>query len=60
MEKSLEIFNQMKTIMESMEEDADKCVKGVKSAAGRMRKGSSALDKLCKQFRKQSVADCKE
>jgi len=57
---SLEIYGQMQEIIESMEEDAGKYLKGTKSAAGRMRKKSSELDKLCKAFRKKSVEECKK
>jgi len=60
MSNSHDVFAQMKTLVESMEEHEEKWAKGNKSAAAKMRKNSSTLDKLCKEFRRLSVAECKK
>jgi hypothetical protein len=58
---STDVFNQMKDVITEMDTLNEKwATKGNKSAAGKMRKLSTFLDKLCKQFRKESVAECKK
>ena len=59
MKKSTEIFNQIKEVFTEMDGYNDKAQTGNKSASGKMRKCSLVIDKLCKEFRKASVADCK-
>jgi hypothetical protein len=59
MATSHEVFTEMKELMEEMKENAVKWEKGTKSAAAKVRKGTIALDKLGKLFRKLSVAETK-
>jgi len=54
------VFGEMVELVESMKVDNTKWAEnGVKSAAGRMRKGSLSLDHLGKEFRKLSIAESK-
>jgi len=59
--KSGEVFENMKTIFGEMEAHSEKWFnKNTKSASAKMRKCTIALDRLGKEFRKESVAECKD
>jgi len=47
----MESFNQMKTLMESVQADVDKFDAGNKSAGTRVRKTMQEVKKLCKTVR---------
>ena len=54
------VFEEMAVLMEAMKVDNVKWAESnVKSAAGRLRKGTLALDHLGKEFRKLSIAESK-
>ena len=54
------VFAEMVNLVESLKDDAAKWeANNVKSAAGRLRKGTLTLDHLGKEFRKLSVAESK-
>jgi len=57
---SSEFFAQIKDIVNQMDIlHADWINKQNKTAAAKMRKLSTALNQVCKNFRKESVAECK-
>jgi len=61
MSESSNIFAEIKNIVSEMDVLNTKWLeKGTKSAAMRMRKLSSIIDKKCKEFRKASVIECKK
>ena len=58
---SKEVFTEMTNVMNELNTNSEKWFeKGNKSAAGKMRKSTLALDKLGKEFRSLSVAECKK
>ena len=58
--KSVEIANDIKVVVETLVTELnDYSAKKKKVAAKRARKQTLELSKLFKEFRKQSVADCK-
>lgn len=53
---NIELFNKIQSVMASFNTDLDKnIIKGNKAAGVRARKASLELEKLMKQYRKQSV-----
>jgi len=55
------VFCEMSELFKTMEVDGVKWVEtDINSAAARLRKATLTLDKLCKEFRKLSVAETKK
>ncbi len=55
------VMDEMMDVWESVQADVELWKeKGTKAAAGRIRKATSAMEKLGKEFRKLSIAEGKE
>ena len=55
----VETINSINEVITSLQANLAKAVEGNKAAAARARKDTLALEKLGKEFRKQSVAELK-